>query len=138
MKHLSQCSMGSSVLTEPCPHLQLLFPVFLQDSCSVYHIPCVLTNLQQLNSCLLCSARCGGYKFACLQVSGTVGVSAFFLDSHLILPAGLGFFLLTYIHSSFPFCLCCVQYPSCLRIILPSLHAFCAAITFPGKITPLV
>lgn len=49
--------------------------------------PCItylelLTNLEQFYFCLLCSARDGGYKYACVEISSNVGVSTFLLDSH--------------------------------------------------------
>lgn len=73
-----------ALLIEPCPHLQLLFVCFcwIPALCVMYLE--LLTNLQQLYFCLLCSAWCGACNCACVQISGTAGVSTFLLDSHLI------------------------------------------------------
>lgn len=95
MKHLSQLLHGqkwpvlcSLSLVHTCSSCFLCF-CRIPALCITYLE--VLANLQQLYFCLLCSARCGGFKCACVQISGNVGVSTFLLDSYLILPTHLGF-----------------------------------------------
>lgn len=98
MRPLSQlaasprAAVTCALITEPCPRLQLLFLCLcrIPALCIMYHG--LLTNWQQLHFCLSCSATCGGYEYARVQVAGNVGVSPFLLDSHLTLPTGLGIF----------------------------------------------